>query len=52
MVSILRDPSVAEWVSVLVVLYLLSISLASFGMSKLFGIMRPKDRLAIYLPEL
>jgi hypothetical protein len=50
-ISILRDPSVAEWVSVLVTLYVLSISLVSFGMSKLFGIGRVKNKPPIYLPE-
>ena len=52
LVSILRDPSVAEWFSVLVFLYVVSASLGSFGMSKLFGIGSVKNKPPIYLPDL
>ena len=51
-VSILRDPSVAEWFSILVTLYVFSISLASFGMTELFGIGGIKNKQPIYLPDL
>jgi hypothetical protein len=50
-VSILRDPSVAEWVSVLVALYVLSISLAGYGMSKLYGIGGAKNKTPVHLPD-
>jgi hypothetical protein len=50
-VSILIDPSVGEWFSILVVLYVISVALASLGISRVSGIGEVKMKPAINLPD-